>query len=393
MNKGTISDRLWNKAGQLRIPLTGAFELLPMCNLHCKMCYVRKSMAEVNALGGLLDTQQWLDIARQAQAEGMLFPLLTGGEPLLRQDFCEIFAKMLEMGMQVSINSNATLIDEPMAKWLGTHLPIRINITLYGASEESYQNLCGDGDAFNRVHRAVEWLKRYGVPVKFNTSITPENVNDLEQLIAYAKSTDSPIQVATYMFPPVRRDERMIGENHRLSPEEAGLARVKADWLQAEPAWFLGQAERFRHFVPVDKEMLAKQAAAESQQMSCRAGRCSAWIDWQGNIGNCGMYTSVKHPLLGKSFADAWKQVVEETDQVRYSPVCTNCPNYRLCHACIAMVYNETGDLNGHPEYLCRMNAAAARYYQEYAKTIPSASKPYTAYPVEDSFDCDMDTI
>ena len=82
---GKISDRLWNKAGTMRIPLTGAFELLPVCNLHCKMCYVRKSMAEVNALGGLKDTAWWLDCARQARDAGMLYPLLTGGEPFLRR--------------------------------------------------------------------------------------------------------------------------------------------------------------------------------------------------------------------------------------------------------------------------------------------------------------------
>lgn len=391
---GKISERLWNKAGVMRIPLTGAFELLPVCNLNCKMCYVRKSMAEVNAMGGLLPAQQWLDYARHARDEGMLFPLLTGGEPFVRQDFQEILAKMQEMGLQVSVNSNGTLIDEPMARWLGRHKPTRINITLYGASEDSYQNLCGDGDAFRRVHRAVQWLKQYGVPVKFNASITPENVNDLEGIIAYAKSVDSPIQVATYMFPPVRRDAGMVGQNHRLSPEEAALARVKADWLQNEPLWFLGQAERYRRFVPVTEEMLAKQAAAPAEEMHCRAGRCSFWVDWQGNIANCGMYPSVRFPLAGQSFAEAWKRVVEETNQVRYSPVCTNCPNYRLCHACIAMVYNECGDHSGRPDYLCRMNAAAARYYQEFAARLPADVLRGEKQPVEiEEPECGLDQM
>lgn len=378
---GAISDRLWNKAGAMRIPLTGAFELLPVCNLQCRMCYVRKSMAEVRAMGGLLGTEQWLDFARQARDAGLLYPLLTGGEPFLRQDFQEILAGMQAMGLQVSINSNGTLIDETMAKWLSAHKPTRINITLYGASEETYQRLCGDGDAFNRVHRAVEYLKRYDVPVKFNASITPQNVDDLADIIAYAKSVGSPIQVATYMFPPVRRDAGMIGHNDRLPPEEAALARVKADWLQNEPAWFLGQAERYRRFVPLDDAMLAEQAAGERREMSCRAGRCSFWLDWQGNIGNCGMYASVRLPMQGRSFAEAWAQVAEETNRVRYSPVCTNCPNFGLCHPCIAMVYNECGDTQGRPEYLCRMNAAAARYYQAFAQQLPDAAPASPAAP------------
>lgn len=371
--KEKISDRLWNKAGAMRVPLTGAFELSPVCNLSCKMCYVRKSMAEVNALGGLLPADWWLEIARQARDEGMLYPLLTGGEPFVRQDFPEILSGVQQLGMQASINSNGTLIDEPMAKWLGRHRPVRINITLYGGSAESYQALCGDGSAFDRVHRAVDWLRRYGVPVKFNASITPENVGDLEAMIAYAKSVDAPIQVATYMFPPVRRCADLVGQNHRLPPDQAALARVTADWLQSDPEWFRGQALRYSRFVPMTDELLNAQAAGQPRQMSCRAGRCSAWIDWQGNVGNCGMYTSVKYSLKENTFAHAWKKVVEGTDAVRYSPVCTNCPNFHICHACIAMVYNECGATDGRPEYLCQMHAAAARYYQEFAARLPAA--------------------
>lgn len=392
MNK--ISKRLWQKAGVMRIPLAGSFELLPVCNLHCKMCYVRKSREEVDAAGGLLSAEQWLEFAAAARDEGMLYPLLTGGEPFLRQDFQEIMGRMLEMGLQVSINSNGTLIDDSVARWLNRHRPVRINITLYGASEESYQKLCGDGDAYNRVHRAVERLKQYGIPVKFNCSVTSENVGDLEAIIEYARSVNSPVQVATYMFPPVRRDANMVGQNHRLPPKEAALARVKADWLQNDPDWFLMQAERYRHFVEPTKEMLDKLAVGEPREMNCRAGRSSFWIDWQGNMVNCGMYPSVKVPLKEMTFAEAWKQVAEQTDKIRYSPVCTNCPNYQLCHACIAMVYNECGDCSARPDYLCRMNQAASEYYQKYAakldreRTAPSMERAENNYE-----DCGVDGL
>lgn len=387
-----ISDRLWRKAGVGQIPLTGAFELLPICNLSCKMCYVRKSRAEVDAAGGLLSADEWLDFALQARDCGLLYPLLTGGEPFLRPDLCEIISGMQQMGLQVGINSNATLIDEPTARWLCKHRPTRINITLYGSSEESYQKLCGDGSAFGRVRKAVEYLKKYNVPVKFNSSITPENVGDMEEIISYAKGVGSPIQVATYMFPPIRCDAAMAGKNHRLSPEEAGLARVRADWLQNEPDWFRGQAARFSRFVPITDEMLASQGEGESREMSCRAGRCSFWLDWQGNMGNCGMYTSAKVPAKGRNFADVWKEVAELTAKVRYCPVCSNCPNRWFCHSCIAMVYCESGDQDGRPDYLCKMNAAAARYYQEYAKMLPKKEAADTDFD-RDQEKCFLDEI
>ena len=208
--QGTISRRLWAKAGAERIPLTGAFELFPICNFACKMCYVRKSRAEVEKAGGLMDGKRWLEIAEDAAKCGLLFPLLTGGEPFLYEDFQEVFAGMQDLGMQVSINSNASRIDQNMARWLGRHTPTRINITLYGASEETYQKLCGNGESFLKVKNAVRWLKQYGVPIKLNASITPQNVQDLESMISYAKECQIPIQAATYMFPPIRRNAAMV---------------------------------------------------------------------------------------------------------------------------------------------------------------------------------------
>lgn len=371
-----ISNRLWDKAARLKIPLTGAFELTPVCNLKCRMCYVRKSVREVEQSGGLIPAEQWLEWARQACNAGMLKPLLTGGEPFMRQDIREILSGMQNMGLQVSINTNGTLIDKDMARWLSLNCPTRINITLYGGTNDSYQKLCGNGEAFDHVCRTVEWLKSYRIPVKFNTSITPENVIDLEQIISYAKSVESPIQVATYMFPPVRRDETMIGSNNRLSPDEAARACVKADLLQNNSKWFLGMAEQYKFWVPVTDELIKKWNKGQPKEMLCRAGRCSFWIDWQGNIANCGMYPSVKIPLGENSFANGWEQIVERTSHVRYSSVCANCPNQRLCHPCIAMVYNECGDINGRPEYLCQMNQASAKYYQLCAQAIEEGKDP-----------------
>ncbi len=368
-----IRDRLADKAAAKQVPIMCAFELLPVCNLNCKMCYVRKSMSEVQMAGGLKDANWWLNLARQARDAGLLYPLLTGGEPFLHPEFFDILAGMTEMGLQVSINSNGTLIDEAKAKLLAKYRPIRINITLYGASERAYEDLCGDADAFRRMKQGVALLKRYDVPIKFNASITPENVSDLEGIVAFAKEQGCPIQIATYMFPPIRRDESMIGQNARLSPEDAALARVRADFLQNEPQWFLGQAARFSKFIPIDQIDFGNKEGKE-MGMQCRAGLCSFWIDWQGKLMNCGMYPSVRLDPETMPFDKAWKELVEHTAQVRYSPDCILCPNRWLCHPCIAMVSNECGDLNGRPEYLCRMNQASAHYYSEFvAKYFPDS--------------------
>ena len=77
------SARLLSRAGMNREPISGTFELSPMCNFSCKMCYIRRSPEEVSRLGGLQSPAQWLDWAREARNAGMLWLLLTGGDPFL----------------------------------------------------------------------------------------------------------------------------------------------------------------------------------------------------------------------------------------------------------------------------------------------------------------------
>lgn len=379
----SILKRLNDKAARSRIPIMAAMELLPVCNLQCKMCYVRKSMQEVRQAGGLKDADWWLSLAREASEAGMLSPLLTGGEPLLHPQFREILAGMQQMGLQVSVNSNGTLIDRDWADWLRVNRPVRMNITLYGASEESYERLCGNGAAYANLHKGLELLKQAQVPVKFNTSVTPENSSDLEQILAFAKEYGAPLQVATYMFPPVRRDESLVGRNDRLEPEEAALARVTADFIQNEPEWFVAQAMKSRRFVPLE-QLKRPGEMSEKMRMSCRAGLSSFWVDWQGTMTNCGIYGSVLVPLEGRDFQSAWKELVDRTAQLRFAPDCATCPNRSLCHPCVAMIYNECGDLNGRPDYVCRMHQAQARLYWEFAQkhyprlipTVEDTTKP-----------------
>lgn len=388
-----IRDRLWTKAGKKGIPLTVAFELLPVCNLSCKMCYVRKSMAEVQKAGGLISGDRWLEIAKEAADCGLLFPLITGGEPFLHPDFRKIMSGMLDMGMQISINSNGTMIDRETAEWLSTHRPIRINITLYGGSPATYERLCGSADAFDRVKDAVKWLKMYEIPIKFNTSITPDNVADLEEIIAYAKSQECPLQVADYMFPPVRRNADMVGKNERLTPDEAGRVRVRADQLIHGDNFIRAQARFFGRFVPLEQAYDRLTLPDEGIAISCRAGRCSAWIDWQGNLYNCGMSATVKTPLRGRKFAEVWQETVEHTKAFRFSPECLRCANYPLCSPCVAMVSSECGDYGGRPEYICKMNEAIAKYYQAYAEKLPPLADHADLPAMPDERSCDVNDL
>ena len=85
--EGRITEYLHQKAARSGVPLSGSFELTPCCNMTCKMCYIRMTKAQQEAVAPLRTAQEWVELGRMAKERGMLYLLLTGGEPFLRQDF------------------------------------------------------------------------------------------------------------------------------------------------------------------------------------------------------------------------------------------------------------------------------------------------------------------
>ena len=99
-----LEERLVLSATQKRIPLGGAFELLPLCNMNCQMCFLRLTPEEMKQQGRLRSADEWLELAAQAKEAGMLFLLLTGGEPFLYPEFSKYNLK----SSLISFSSSAT---------------------------------------------------------------------------------------------------------------------------------------------------------------------------------------------------------------------------------------------------------------------------------------------
>ena len=153
-----IEERLVAKATLANIPIGGTFELLPLCNMNCDMCFIRLNKDEMNSIGRLKSADEWLNIARQMKDEGTLFVLITGGEPLLYPEFKKLYKGLKELGMIITINTNGTLITEDIARMFGEDKPRRVNITLYGASNETYNKLCHNPKGFDQTIRGIELL-------------------------------------------------------------------------------------------------------------------------------------------------------------------------------------------------------------------------------------------
>ena len=344
-----VTEYLYRKATAAGIPFSGTFELTPVCNMDCKMCYIRLTRQEQEAMSPLADGQSWLKLARQARDAGMLYLLLTGGEPFLHPQIRQIQEGLHKMGLLISINSNGTLIDEGTVAWLKNCPPVRLNISLYGASDETYGALCGNPRGFTQVTGAIGLLKEAGIPVKLNCSLTPPNARDLPRMVAFAKENDLALQVATYMFPPVRRNGASVGKNARFSPEEAAYYMAYADYLTLGKERFLAQEGKL-------PQVLQTGEICEGDGVRCRAGRCSFWVSWQGKLMPCGMFPEENAPnVFEMPFLKTWQAVKEAVSRIRLPAQCAVCNVKDSCRACAAMVATESGCFDQVPQYRCEM--------------------------------------
>lgn len=354
-----LISNLFAKADKNFIPLSGAFELTSRCPLDCRMCYIHRKENDCEAIKLEKTAAWWLKLAEEAKNAGMLMLLLTGGEPLLRKDFDEIYLGAKKMGLLVSVNTNGLPIDDARVKFFTENPPQKLNISLYGASEETYRELCGNGKAYEKVFTAVRKLKQAGVDVKINYTVTQYNSHDAKKIYDFTKELGIPVQTVTYMFPPVR----VNGEADRLSPEKA--AEVQFDCRMLD--W--GE-DKLRNHLKAKANIVRKTDGTEhdGEIIPCRAGRSTFWVTWDGKMSPCGMMTKPMFEI--GNFSDAWDKIKNSRSEIILPVKCKTCELRKYCDMCAAVSFAETGGFNGVPEYACRKAAEYKRLCDEF--TSPS---------------------
>lgn len=346
----TIEENLCEQAKQNKVPITGSMELLPLCNMNCEMCYIRLSREEMEKQGRLRTADEWLSLAHQMKQAGVLFLLLTGGEPLLFPDFKHLYLELRQLGMILTINTNGTLIDEEWADFFGKYKPRRINITLYGANRSAYEKLCHYPEGFDRTIRAIRFLRKRNVDVKISCSVTKANQEDVDEIFSLGAELGVPVFMDTYMMPAIRERDIPFQEQVRLLPEDAAGIGLKVLKKQLSDNFF-------RQYVCQTIARIQNPDFPRGNgHVSCLAGNCSFTLNWQGEMRPCVVLAEPSIPVFETGFENAWKKIVSHTQQILLNPACTKCSLQPVCRTCSAAALLETGSYDGIPEYLCRFS-------------------------------------
>lgn len=312
------------KARQNNIPLNGKFELTPLCNLDCKMCYVHLNKAQMQS-AELLSVDVWKSIAQDAVDMGMMKIELSGGECLTYPDFDELYLYLHSLGVEINIFTNGILLDENRIEFFKKHPPKRIQISLYGESDETYEAVTGQ-KKYRTVMSNIENAYKNGLPIVIavtpNRYMAGKGIDIIKAVISLGVT----IRINFGMLDPRENTDRQ-GKNHDASLDEY-ISMLK---FYAES----GKAE----ITPIDEEALPDLGGNSQREygMLCGAGRSGFSIDWQGRMHPCNSIYSISAYPLKTGFRNAWKEINNIGNNFPRPVECCGCKYSDICLPCIAL--------------------------------------------------------
>lgn len=340
---GPLLVALHERAALCHQPINGTFELTSRCNLACRMCYIRHPANDREVKERELSAGAWLDLARDAVANGMVFLLLTGGEIFLRRDFFDIYEPLTHMGLVITLYTNGSLVTKEIARRLAEIPPSSTDITLYGATAATYDSITGVSGSCESCCAGIEILLAHGVPLALRATITEQNMGEFEAMQQMAENWGVPFS-ADWILSKRRDGAPSDVENCRVSPSDcAKLATLNATSSK-------GQIEAPLSEVPPPDG---------NANFYCNAGQVSFVVSPAGEMNVCMDLAMPKARPLDIGFHEAWEQVRDFVASVPpVSQTCIDCDVRDYCPRCPAWSSLETQLLTEPVPYLCNIARA-----------------------------------
>jgi MoaA/NifB/PqqE/SkfB family radical SAM enzyme len=335
-------------------------ELTERCNNNCLHCCINLPADDPIAKKRELPTEAIKEILKEAASLGCLTVRFTGGEPLLREDFEELYLYARKLGLKVLLFTNATLITPPLAE-LFSHIPplVEIEVTIYGMKRSSYEAITRAPGSFEAASGGINLLLEKKIPFVVKSALLPPNREEVEEFETWASTIpwmDEPPSYSVFFDLHCTRNEKKNELIRSLRPTpEQGVA-------------FL--ARRYKQYIKEMKQFCSGFIGPPGDGLfSCGAGTGGACVDAYGNLQLC---MSLRHP---KTVYDLHKGSLKEAlnrffpdvramkaTQPEYLVRCARCFLKGLCEQCPGKSWAEHGTLDTPVEYLCEIAHAQGRY-------------------------------
>lgn len=329
-----------------RAPMDMSIEVTRRCPLECLHCYNNLPMNDAGARRNELTFEEHCRLLDELVAEGCLWILYTGGEIFARPDFLDIYTEAKKRGFLITLFTNGTLITPRVADYLAEWRPFAIEITLYGATRETYEALTRIPGSYDRCIRGIRLLLERGLPLKLKTVPTTINKHEVYEMKRMAEE-DFHVQ---FKFDPLvnpRIDCSQSPLEVRLSPEDA----VALEFVDTR------RAAEYRILAERDLAAPIETKLEGDRVYTCGGGQNGCAIDPSGKMSICILSHQEGYNIRRGTFREGWEGPLHEIRLRRRekTTICSRCRIRSLCSMCPASGELESGNAENPVDFLCQV--------------------------------------
>jgi radical SAM protein with 4Fe4S-binding SPASM domain len=323
------------------------------CNLRCVHCRREWDAAPPNEL--TTDEARRLIIDAIADAGWGSILVFSGGEPLMRADLFELLEHARKRGVIPALATNATLIDDGVARRLAALGVPRASVSLDGATAATHDAFRGLPGSFEQALAGIASLKAAGIEVQINVTFTKKNAADAPAMLELVQKLGA-CALHVFLLVPVGCGVD-LPEEIRLEPGEVEKlltyfdAEASARDLEIR-ATCAPQAQRIRAQRARDRERkgLPPARGLAPSSKGCLAGGGIIFIDAIGKAFPCGyLPLSVgdlrQQPLA--SILQESKLLASLRDTSLLQGRCQGCAFAPSCGGCRARAWGTDSELFG----------------------------------------------
>ncbi|MGA6924741.1 MAG: heme b synthase [Desulfosarcina sp.] len=325
-----------------------AWETTRNCNLSCIHC---RASATSGPHTGELDTDQAFRLLDQIAEVGRPIIILTGGEPLLREDIFDIAQYGDRLGLRMVMAPNGTLITPEVAQRMAASGIRRISASIDGATKEFHDQFRGVEGAFDAALQGIEHVKAAGIEFQINTTITKTNLEQIPRILELAERLGA-VAHHIFLLVPTGRGKYIVDQ------------AIDADAYETTLNWFYDQRDKTplqlkATCAPHFYRILRQRAKAEGKSISlqthgldavtrgCLAGTGFCFISHTGQVQPCG-YTDVQcGDITQTPFGEVWNRspvFLKLRDFKQLEGKCGVCEYRAVCGGCRARAFEATGN-------------------------------------------------
>ncbi|MFC2064439.1 radical SAM protein [Chloroflexota bacterium] len=361
---------LWEELSQKNIPFSFELELTARCNNNCRHCYINLPAGDKQAALRELTLKEIELIADQAADLGSVWCLLTGGEPLLRSDFKDIYLMLKKKGFLINVFTNGCLINDHHIQLFKQYPPRDIEMTVYGVTQETYEAVTRVPGSFKTFQRGLDLLLSNGIGVTLKAMALRSNQHEIAEISKFCREKTKlpfrydPMLHLRYDHDPIRNEEI---KQERLDPKEIVALEI-SDQVHFQSMQekcdnlILPESLSYEDCSLCEKVKNCEEYKVLSRLFQCGIGKSEFSISYNGQLRLCSSLSApgTTFDLKTGSIREGLEFLSEKiwsmnTSSTAILKSCKSCNISNLCAWCPATAYLETGDLEGEVDFFCEI--------------------------------------